>query len=167
MLFAGFKKEEINTKGTNNLNWLKAKQLLNKELINKSITQYVVRGPKPEAKISPYAKWQRILKTLEKYDQSVVYAYNPFMGYILRFLQLTGKARIADRDARKANAKAEKEAREERIKEAEIKNAEKEEKLQVAKVEAEEKEEPFDIDAWVKNFHEESPPVEVGDEIVE
>ena len=38
MLFAGFKKEEINTKGTNNLNWLKAKQLLTKELIHKSIT---------------------------------------------------------------------------------------------------------------------------------
>ena len=163
MLFAGFKKEEINSKGTNNLNWLKAKQLLSKELIHNSISQYVVRGAKPDVKLSPYAKWQRILKTLEKYDQSVVYAYNPFMGYILRFLQLAGKARIADREARKANAKAEKQAREDRIKEAEIKNLEKEEKLQAAKLQAEEKEEAFDSDAWVKNFFEETPPIEVGD----
>lgn len=64
MLFAGFTKEEINFKGTNTLNWPKAKTLLTKESIHKAITQYAPRGAKPDAKVKAYAKWQRILKVL-------------------------------------------------------------------------------------------------------
>ena len=111
MIFTGYQKEEITVKGTNNLNWLKARQILKKEFVCKSISEYSARGAKPEAKVKAYAKWQRILKVVDKYDQNVVVTYNPYLAFLLRFLQLTGKVRIADKEARKANAKAEKEAR--------------------------------------------------------
>ena len=64
MIFAGYKKEEIVNPGTNILNWLKAKQLLSKEIIQKIIHEYTPRGAKPDAKVPPYAKWERILKCL-------------------------------------------------------------------------------------------------------
>jgi hypothetical protein len=64
LIFAGFKKEEINYKGTNILNWLKAKSLVTKDQITQKITSYVVRGSKPDVEVKPYAKWQRILKNL-------------------------------------------------------------------------------------------------------
>jgi hypothetical protein len=55
-----------------------------------------VRGSKP-FDVLPYAKWQRILKNLESFDQAVVASYNLYLAFILRFLQISGKARIADR----------------------------------------------------------------------
>lgn len=46
------------------------------------------------------------MKCLEKYDQNIVASYNLFLAFILRFLQLGAKVRIADNEARKAAAKA-------------------------------------------------------------
>lgn len=106
MIFTGFKKQQVCVPGTNNLNWLKAKQHLKKDFIQKSISEYSTRGAKPEAKVKPYAKWQRIMKVVDKYDQNTVVTYNPYMAFMLRFLQLSGKVRVADKQARKANAKA-------------------------------------------------------------
>lgn len=124
-LFAEFKKEDINFKGTNVINWLKTKALLSKDNIIEKINHFVPRGSKPLVEVQPYSKWQRLLKNLEKYDQTVVASYNIYLAFILRFLQLSGKVRIADNEARKAAAKAEREAREEKIKEAEQKAIEK------------------------------------------
>ena len=118
LIFAGHKKEEINFKGINVMNWLKAKTLLSKDYILATVTQFTARGSKPSVVLEPYAKWQRILKCLEKYDQNTVASYNIYLAFILRFLQLCGKERIADNEARRAAAKAEREAREERIKDA-------------------------------------------------
>jgi hypothetical protein len=117
-LFAEFKKEEINFKGTNVINWLKTKALLSKDNIIEKINHFVPRGSKPLVEVQSYSKWQRLLKNLEKYDQTVVASYNIYLAFILRFLHLSGKVRIADNEARKAAAKAEREAREEKIKEA-------------------------------------------------
>lgn len=64
LIFTGQTKEEINYKGTNVLNWLKAKSILNKEFIVNAIAQYAPRGAKPTVNVAPYAKWQRILKNL-------------------------------------------------------------------------------------------------------
>jgi hypothetical protein len=97
LIFAGHPKEEINFKGTNVLNWLKVKNILTKEFILSTITQYIPRGAKPTITVAPYAKWQRILKCLEKYEQTTVASYNLFLAFILRFLQLCGKVRIADK----------------------------------------------------------------------
>lgn len=105
-IFAGFKKEEINFKGTNIFNWFKAKTLLTKDQITHKINDYIVRGSKPDVSVTPYAKWQRILKNLEKYDINNVASYNIFLAFIFRFLQLSGKVRIADSESRKATAKA-------------------------------------------------------------
>jgi len=80
---------------------------LKKEEIFTKINQFVSRGSKPKVVIKPYAKWQRILKCLEKYEQSTVAAYNIFLAFVLRFLQTSGKVRIADREARKTAAKLE------------------------------------------------------------
>lgn len=124
-LFADFKKEDINFKGTNVINWLKTKALLSKDNIIEKINHFIPRGSKPLVEVQPYSKWQRLLKNLEKYDQTVVASYNIYLAFILRFLQLSGKVRIADNEARKAAAKAEREAREEKIKEAEQKAIEK------------------------------------------
>lgn len=124
-LFAEFKKEDINFKGTNVINWLKTKALLSKDNIIEKINHFIPRGSKPLVEVQPYSKWQRLLKNLEKYDQTVVASYNIYLAFILRFLQLSGKVRIADNEARKAAAKAEREAREEKIKEAEQKAIEK------------------------------------------
>jgi hypothetical protein len=107
MIFAGYKKDEINFKGTNILNWPKAKSLLSKDKIHDTIVQYGPRGAKTDSKVPSYAKWQRILKCLEKYDQATVVTYNPYLAFILRFLQLSGKVRIADNEARRNQAKAE------------------------------------------------------------
>ena len=137
--------------------------MLSKDIILKAVGDFAARGSKPTAKVQSYAKWQRILKVVEKYDQNTVVAYNIFLALILRFLQLSGKVRIADNEARKAAAKANREVREERIKEAETKKAEKEEKLQAARTEAEGKEEAFDEEAWNKTYDEENPPIEIGD----
>lgn len=163
MIFAGHRKEDITYPGTNVLNWLKARQILSKESVHKAITEYNPRGAKPDVKVLPYAKWERILKCLEKYDQNTVASYNIFMAFILRFLQLSGKVRLADREARKFDAKAAREAREEKIKEAEVKGGEKAEKLQAAKAEAEEKNEEFDEETWLRTYEEENPPIEIGD----
>jgi hypothetical protein len=38
-----------------------------------------VRGSKP-FDVLPYAKWQRILKNLESFDQAVVASYNLYYG---------------------------------------------------------------------------------------
>ena len=92
--------------------------------------------------MKPYAKWHRVLACLDKYDLVTVASYNLFLAFILRFLQLAGKVRVADRLARKAHIKAEREAREERIKEAEQKAAERTEKLEQVKEENSNKEEP-------------------------
>lgn len=107
-IFAGFKKEEINYKGTNIFNWLKAKSLVTKDQFIQKITSFIARGSKPDIDVKPYAKWQRILKNLEKYDLNNVAAYNIFLGFVLRFLLIAGRVRIADNEARKAAAKAEK-----------------------------------------------------------
>lgn len=96
LIFAGHSKEELNFSHTNVLNWLKAKLLITKEIIHSIIAQYVPRGAKPSVKVEPYAKWQRIMKCLEKYDQNTVASYNLFLAFILRFLQLAAKVRIAD-----------------------------------------------------------------------
>ena len=96
MFFTGVGKEEVNFPGTNVLNWLKAKSLLSKDDIHKSIAEYVPRGAKPDAKVRSYAKWQRVLKCLDKYDQNTVASYNLYLAFILRFLQLSGKTRIGD-----------------------------------------------------------------------
>lgn len=52
------------------------------------------------------------MKCLEKYDQNTVASYNLFLAFILRFLQLAAKVRIADNEARRTIAKADREARE-------------------------------------------------------
>lgn len=96
LIFAGHPKEEINFSCTNVLSWLKAKAILTKENIHNVISKYVPRGAKPALKVEPYAKWQRLLKCLDKYDQNTVASYNLFLAFILRFLQLAGKVRIAD-----------------------------------------------------------------------
>lgn len=110
-LFAGFTKEEINYKGTNIFNWLKAKSLAPKEELVQKMTFFTARGSKPNLEIKSYAKWQRVLKNIEKYDLNAVASYNIYLAFILRFLLLSGKVRIADSEARKAAAKAEREAR--------------------------------------------------------
>jgi hypothetical protein len=61
------------------------------------MNNFVSRGSKPKVVINSYAKWQRILRCLEKYDQTTVASYNMFLAFVLRFLQLSGKVRIADR----------------------------------------------------------------------
>ena len=94
--FLGFSKEEVNYKGTNVLQWIKSKKLLTKELILEKINGYQVRGSKPAHGVKPYNKWQRILKNLEKYDQNTVAAYNIYLAFIFRYLQIIGKTRIAD-----------------------------------------------------------------------
>lgn len=104
-LFAGFKKEEVTLRGTNIFNWLKAKTLLPKDHLIQKITSYIARGSKPDVAILPYAKWQRLLKNLEKYDLSTVASYNIFLAFILRFLLIAGKVRIADNEARKNAAR--------------------------------------------------------------
>lgn len=68
---------------------------------------FTARGSKPNIEIKPYAKWQRTLKNIEKYDLIAVASYNIYLAFILRFLLLSGKVRIADSEARKAAAKAE------------------------------------------------------------
>lgn len=107
-LFSGFTKEEINYKGTNIFNWLKAKSLITKDQLAQKMTSFTSRGSKPNVETKPYSKWQRILKNLEKYDVNAVASYNIYLAFILRFLVLSGKVRIADSEARKAAAKAEK-----------------------------------------------------------
>ncbi len=79
------------------MNWRKAKLLMTKEEIITKINQFIPRGSKPSVVVKPYAKWQRILKSLEKYEQNTVAAYNIVLAFILRFLQLSGKVRIGDR----------------------------------------------------------------------
>lgn len=132
-LFGKLTKEEVNYAGTNVLDWYKASKVLTKEQIYERMNDYGSRGCKPDVEVKPYAKWQRVLKNLEKYDLNVVATYNLYLAFVLRFLQLAGKVRVADQEARKANIKAEREAREERKKEAEQKALEKEERLQAAK----------------------------------
>jgi hypothetical protein len=46
------------------------------------------------------------LKSLEKYDAPSIANFNIYLAFIFRFLQLVGKVRIADNEARKAQAKA-------------------------------------------------------------
>ena len=46
------------------MNWRKAKLLLSKEEIITKISQFISRGSKPSVVVKPYAKWQRILKSL-------------------------------------------------------------------------------------------------------
>lgn len=106
LIFAGYSKEQLNFKQTNVMNWLRAKENLTKDSIITTVTQFVARGSKPSVKVESYAKWQRILKCLDKYDQNTVASYNLFLAFILRFLQLCGRVRIADNEARRVAAKA-------------------------------------------------------------
>lgn len=95
-LFAGFRKEEVTLRGTNVFNWLKAKALLPRDQLKQIITAYIARGSKPDVEVKPYAKWQRLLRNLEKYDLAAVATYNIFLAFLLRFLIIAGKVRIAD-----------------------------------------------------------------------
>jgi hypothetical protein len=84
---------------------------LTKDQLIQKITTFIARGSKPNIEIKSYAKWQRVLKNLEKYDLNNVAAYNIFLAFILRFLLISGRVRIADNEARKSAAKTEREAR--------------------------------------------------------
>lgn len=94
--------------------------------------------------VEPYAKWERVLKALEKYDQPTIAAYNIALAFILRFLQLAGKVRLADRTRRLEIMTNERRQREQHIAENEEKRKQKEERRQTAREEAQEKEEGFD-----------------------
>ena len=62
--FAGYTKEEVCFRGSNVINWFKARSLLTKEGILTKIKQFVPRGGKINVLVKPFAKWQRILKNL-------------------------------------------------------------------------------------------------------
>ena len=48
----------------------------------------------------PYARWNRLLSQLEKFDVNAVLAYNLFYGKMLKYLQFTGKLRKLDCELR-------------------------------------------------------------------
>lgn len=67
LLFSGKKKDQINIGGTNVLDLRKARKYLDKNVFLDTINTYNVRGSKPTVIVEPYAKWERMLKGLEKY----------------------------------------------------------------------------------------------------
>ncbi len=139
MFFLNYSKKNICIKDTNILDWRNAKRLLVKDKILSTISDYNPRGGKLN-NVLPYARWQRISKNLEKFDAANVASYNIYMAFILRFLQVTARVRVADRIARIKNMKQERKNRQNRIAEKQKKDQEKLEKLAAVKAQATEKE---------------------------
>ena len=66
--------------------------------------------------VKPYAKWERMLKNIQGIDAQNIAVSNIYVAFILRFLQLVGKVRIADRERRIEVMKEERRLRKERKK---------------------------------------------------
>ena len=100
LIFTGKSKEEINFSQTNLFDFRRCKKLFDRNTFIDEINSYNPRGSKSEITVKSYAKWERIIKCLEKFDQNAVATYNIALAFILRFLQVTGKVRLADRTKR-------------------------------------------------------------------
>lgn len=59
------------------------------------LVEYSHRGSKDKEIVS-YAKWNKLLPQLEKYDLNAVLGYNLFYGKLLKYLLMTGKLRKID-----------------------------------------------------------------------
>ena len=92
------------------------------------MVNYSPRGGKITPVLS-YAKWERIARNIEKYEQTATATCNIYLAFIQRFLQITARVRKADRETRVAFMKQERESREKKIKERDLKADEKLEKL--------------------------------------
>ena len=100
IIFCGESKQEINIEGTNLLDLRKARKHLLKDSFTSKINEYNPRGMKYDVTVKPYAKWERMLKNIQGIDAQNIAVSNIYVAFLLRFLQLVGKVRIADRERR-------------------------------------------------------------------
>lgn len=99
LYFLGYSKKQINIPGTNVLDWRNVRELLVNDKVIDKLCEYTHRGIK-EAEVLPYARWNRLLPQVDKFDLNAVLTYNIFYGKLLKYLQFTGRLRKLDCELR-------------------------------------------------------------------
>lgn len=95
LYFLGYDKKEINVAGTNLLDWRKVRELIIKDKVVDRLCEYTHRGLK-DVQVRPYARWNRLLPQLDRFDLNTVLTYNIFYGKLLKYLQFAGRLRKLD-----------------------------------------------------------------------
>ena len=116
LLFTGLSKQDICYPETNVLDLRKAKKFLKRESFVEKIQNYPLRGSKPDGDVQDAAKWERIARNLQTIDTQLVASSNIYLSFLLRFLQLAAKVRVADRERRVQVMKEERKSRRQRQK---------------------------------------------------
>lgn len=184
------KREDVCERGTNKLQWKKAKQFINDDMFAK-MTEHWPCGPKDHA-FKEYERLAFISRCLSEYNILEVEEYSMALAKIMKWILQAIELRTEDVKQRRDVKEQLRIDREEKI----AKEAERKERRQTAfdeakakhdeevalekamreeqrdQAEEDEKEdnqsEPpeFDGDGWILQFDDEYPPIEIPDEVI-
>lgn len=177
-------RDELCERGTNRLQWKKAKEFLVPDLFEK-LGEHWPPGPKEET-YREYQKLQFIQHSLEAYSEEAVEDYSVALGKLLRWIQLAIELRVEDVKQRRAEKRQLRSEREDAIAKENERMARRNEAFKEAKAifdervtaelqarkeageeeEEEEDERPeFDAEDWYANYDDENPPVDIPDAV--
>jgi len=160
----GFSRQEICLEDTHILNWKAVKELIDDTLFEKLLA-YSHRGQKPEY-VHMYAKVNRLLAKVEKFELEQVFAYNLYFGMLLRWLRMNCALRSQDIEIRRESAVNRTALREQIIEENERNREEKEHAREEKTNEIPQEElEEFSWEEWENQYNEEHPFKDVPEEV--